>query len=79
MFTIDYLGQSSVFCDLIAIYVLISFVERLKHRKVKNFIDNQSAARVLSFSGFKVYTVGGSKHFSCLFSHGIALEAQWIP
>ena len=28
---------------------------------------------------FKVHTVGGSKRFSCLFSHGIALEAQWIP
>ena len=28
---------------------------------------------------FKVHTVGGSKRFSCLLSHGIALEAQWIP
>ena len=54
MFTINYLGQSSVFCELIAIYVLLSFVERLKHRKVKIFTDNQSAARELSFGGFKV-------------------------
>ena len=23
--------------------------------------------------------MGGSKRFSCLFSHGNALEAQWIP
>ena len=36
-------------------------------------------ARVLSFDVFKVHIVGGSKRFSCLFSHGIALEAQWIP
>ena len=28
---------------------------------------------------FKVHTVGGSKRFSWLLSHGIALEAQWIP
>ena len=46
---------------------------------MKIFSDNQSAARVLSFGVFKVHTVGGSKRFSCLFSHGIALEAQWIP
>ena len=58
---------------------MLSFVERLKHKRVKIFSDNQSAARVLSFGVFKVHTVGGSKRFSCLFSHGIALEAQWIP
>ena len=46
---------------------------------MKTFSNNQSAARVLSFDVFKVHTVGGSKCFSCLFSHGIALEAQWIP
>ena len=39
---------------MIAIYVLLSFVERLKHRKVKIFTDNQGAARELSFGGFKV-------------------------
>ena len=58
---------------------MLSFVERLKHRRVKIFSDNQSAARVLSFGVFKVHTIGGSKRFSCLFSHGIAFEAQWIP
>ena len=58
---------------------MLSFVERLKHKRVKIFSDNQSAARVLSFGVFKVQTVGGSNRFSCLFSHGIALEAQWIP
>ena len=58
---------------------LLSFVEQLKHRKVKVFTDNQGAVRVLSFGGFEVHTVCGSKHFSCLFSHRIALEAHWIP
>ena len=52
--SIYYLGQSSVLCELIAIYVLFSFVEQLKRRKVKIFTDNQSAARELSFGGFKV-------------------------
>ena len=51
---------------------MLSFVERLKYRRVKIFSDNQSAARALSFDVFKVHTVGGSKRFSCLFSHGIA-------
>ena len=46
---------------------------------MKIFSDNQSAARFLSFDVFKVHTVGGSNCFSCLFLHGIALEAQWIP
>ena len=46
---------------------------------MKTFSNNQNAARVLSFDVFKVHKVGGSKRFSCLFSHGIALEAQWIP
>ena len=58
---------------------MLFFAERFKHKRVKIFSDNQSAARVLSFDVFKVHTVGGSKRFSCLFSHGIALEAQWIP
>ena len=61
MFTIDYLGQSSIFCEfdsyLILYCVLLSFVERLKHKRVKIFSDNQSAARVLSFGVFKVHTV----------------------
>ena len=39
MFTIDYLGQSSIFCEfdsyLILYCVLLSFVERLKHKRVK--------------------------------------------
>ena len=52
--SIYYLGQSPVLCKLIAIYVLFSFVEQLKRRKVKIFTDNQSAARELSFGGFKV-------------------------
>ena len=52
--SIYYLGQSSVLCELIAIYVLLSFVEQLKCRKVKILTDNQSAARELSFGGFKV-------------------------
>ena len=48
---------------------LLSFVERLKHRKVKIFTDSRvlpELARELSFGGFEVHTVCESKHFSCL-------------
>ena len=51
MFTIDVLGQVSAFCELKAIYyVSLSFVEHLKHKRVTNFTDNQSAARIVSVS-----------------------------
>ena len=41
MFTIDDLGQSSTYRELKAIYyVLLSFVEHLKHKRVKIFTDN---------------------------------------
>ena len=81
MFTTDDLGQSSTFRELKAIYyVLLSFVEHLKHKRVKIFTDNQSAARIVSVGSSKVHlqSVALSIFRFCL-SHGIALEAQWIP
>ena len=81
MFTIDDLGQSSTFRELKAIYyVLLSFVEHLKHRRVKIFTDNQSAARIVSVGSSKVHLQSAALSiFRFCFSHGIALEAQWIP
>ena len=81
MFTIDDLGQSYTFRQLKAIYyVLLSFVEHLKHKRVKIFTDNQSAARIVSVGSSKVHlqSVALSIFHFC-FSYGIALEAQWIP
>ena len=43
------MGQSSTFRELKAIYyVLLSFVEHFKHKRVKIFTDYQSAARIVS-------------------------------
>ena len=69
MFTIDDLGQSSTFRELRAIYyVLLSFVEHLKHKRVKIFTDNQSAARIVSVGSSKVHLQSVAlKHFSFLF------------
>ena len=56
MFTTDDLGQSSTFRELKAIYyVLLSFIEHLKHKRVKIFTDNQSAARIVSVGSSKVH------------------------
>ena len=77
MFTIDDLGQTSTFHELKAIYyVLLSFVEHLKHKRVKIFTDNQSAARIVSVGSSKVHLQSVALSiFRFCFSHGIALEA----
>ena len=81
MFTIDDLGQSSTFRKLKAIYsVLLSFVENLKHKRVKIFTDNQSAARIVSVGSSKVHLQSVAlSTFRFCFSQGIASEEQWIP
>ena len=67
--------------ELTAIYyVLLSFVEQLKHGKEKIFTDNPSTAWIVSFGGFRVHlqSVALSTFHVC-FLHGTALEAQCIP
>ena len=81
MFTTDDLGQGSTFRELKAIYyVLLSFAEHLKHKRVKIFTDNQSAAWIVSVGSSKVHLQSVALSiFRFCFSHGIALKAQWIP
>ena len=59
---------------------MLSFVEHLKHKRVKIFTNNQSAARIVSVGSSKIHlqSVALSIFGSC-FSHCIPLEAQWIP
>ena len=81
MFTSEDLGQSSTFREIKAIYyVLSSCVEQPRHKRVKVFTDSQSAARIVSVGRSKVHlqSVAVSIFDFCL-SHGITLEAQWIP
>ena len=81
MFTIDDLSQRSTFCELKAIYyVLLSFVEHLKHKRVKIFTDTQRAARIVSVGSSKVHLQSVALsifRFCC--SQGIALEVQCFP
>ena len=59
MFTIDDLGQSSTFRLSKAIsYVLLSFVEHLKQKTVKVFIENQSAASIVFGQDWSGETTG---------------------
>ena len=54
------------------------FFEHLKHKRVKIFTDNQSAARIVSVGSSKVHLQSVALSiFRFCFSHGIALEAQW--
>ena len=49
------IGQSSTFRELKAIYfVLLSYVARLKHKRVKIFTDNQGAARIVAIGSSKI-------------------------
>ena len=81
LFTIGDFGQSCTFRELKAIYyILISFIEHLKHKRVKIFTDNQSAARIISVGSSTVHLQSVALSiFRFCFSHGIALEEQWIP
>ena len=61
-------------------YVLLSFVDHLKPKKVNIFTHNLSAARIVSVGSFKVHLQSVALSIFCFcFSHGIALVAQWIP
>ena len=81
MFTSEDLCQSSTYRELKAIYyVLLSCTEQLRQKRVKVFIDNQGAARIVSVGSSKVHlqSVAMSIFDFCL-SNEITLEAKWIP
>ena len=73
--------QSSTFRELKAIfYVIEAHVVSLRHKKVKDFTDNENASRIVS--------VGSPKqHLQCLaldifqlcLVNDIQIDAQWIP
>ena len=81
MWTAEDACQSSTFRELKAIYfVLLSYIDRLKSRRVKIFTDNQSAARIVAIGSSKQHlqSLALSIFDLCLSNH-IVLDAQWIP
>ena len=81
MFTSEDLGQSSTYRELKAIYyVLLSYAEQLRQKRVKVFTDNQRAARIVSVGSSQVHLQSDTINiFDFCLSNGIALEARWIP
>ena len=69
------------FRELKAIYfVLLSYVARLKHKRVKIFTDNQGAARIVAIGSSKINLQALAMDiFNLCFFNSIVLEAQWIP
>ena len=61
-------------------YVLLSYADQLKFRRVKVCTDNQSAARIISVGSSKPWlqTLALNIVQLCL-SNGLVLEAPWIP
>ena len=58
---------------------LLSFVERLKHRKVKIFTDTRVLPENFPLVALRSIQSVNLSTFHVWFSHGIALEAHWIP
>ena len=81
MWTAEDIGQSSTFRELKAIYyVLLSYADQLKCKRVRVYTDNQSAARIVSVGSSKVHLQTLALDiFQLCFSNSIVLEAQWIP
>ena len=73
--------QHSTFRELMAVsHALHSFLPKIKHSKVKLFVDNKSAARILDVGSMKIvlHNIAMDVFFLCT-KNGITLEAEWIP
>ena len=61
-------------------YVLLSCAVPLERRRVKDFTDNQGAARIVSVGSSKVHLQSVAMSiFDFCPSNGISLATQWIP
>ena len=71
----------STFRELMAVsHALHSFLPKIRHSKVKLFVDNKSAARILDVGSMKaeLHNTAMDVFFLCI-SNGISLEVEWIP
>lgn len=73
--------QHSTYRELIAVsHALHSFLPKIMHSKVKFFVDNKSAARILDVGSMKpqLHSIAMDVFFLCI-KNGICLEVEWIP
>ena len=71
----------STWRELLAVdHALKSFLSEIQYSKVKFFVDNKSAARILDVGSMKyeLHRIAMDVFFLCI-TNGISLEIEWIP
>ena len=74
-------AQHSTYRELMAVsHAIGSFLPRISNSKVKVFVDNQSAARIIDVGSMKIelHEIAMGIFFTCL-KNGISLDVEWIP
>ena len=81
MLTRDEMRMSSTFRELKAMYyVLLSYADQLRNKRVKIFTDNQGAARIVSVGSPKPHLQAIALDiFQICTTYGIIINFQWIP
>ncbi|CAH3103488.1 unnamed protein product [Porites lobata] len=81
MFSPADVDSSSTYRELKAVfYVLKSYAVSLKHQRVKVFVDNMGASRILMVGSSKLHLQQIAVDiFSICLSFGISLDSQWLP
>lgn len=74
-------NMSSTYRDLKAVfYAFKSYADRLKHQRVKVFVDNMGASHILMVGSSKPHLQQiAIDIFSVCLSFGISLDSQWLP
>ncbi|CAH3181716.1 unnamed protein product [Porites lobata] len=81
MFSPADVDSSSTYRELKAVfYVLKSYAVSLKHQRVKVFVDNMGASRILMVGSSKLHLQQIAVDiFSICLSFDISLDSQWLP
>ena len=81
MLTRDQMRMSSTFRELKAMYyVLLSYTDQLRNKRVKIFTDNQGAARIVSVGSPKPHLQAIALDiFQICTTYEIIINSQWIP
>ena len=81
MFSYAEVNTSSTFRELKAVfYVLKLYAETLRHQRVKVFVDNMGASRILMVGSSKPHLQEIAVDiFSICLNFDISLESQWLP
>ena len=81
MFSPADVDLSSTYRELKAVfYVLKSYADSLKHQRVKVFVDNMGASRILMVGSSKLHLQQIAVDiFSICLSFDISLDSQWLP